>query len=504
MSYSSSFVHDYVRRLEQASYAGSRLHSGEIPCYDVRDTADRDLLVSASTPESFVLGTGASIFTDAILPAIASAASEVIFVTCFWAPSKTLSAFHDALAKLAAHRSALIRDAAARGAPPIAPLRVRICLSSRSVLQKLLHPQSRNGYIYPPSAWQKQLGLPGPALLSAAGIVLSVKSIFFLPFSVMHPKFVIIDRERAFIPSCNVSWESWLEGCVQVTGGAVLGLLSFYARTWEKDLDFRTPLEGQPSSSQRLDARETGLLAISSAAHYRVTIPPKAAALPTLVLPSTHHRNPRFRPLPWQASPEVPATPLNVAILELFDRAERSIYVQTPNLTCEPVVAALLEALKRGVDVAIVTSCNMMLLEQLLTAGTTTSRCIRLFISRFRQLKGDSLQDLEAGRPRIGRLRISYFQARPTSKSTGHEGRPLMASQSEEEEPVHTHLKLTIVDDEYTVLGSGNMDRASWYTSQELGVLFHDGGFAAAVKAGVDTVLDGRLKSVIDSTRDRG
>lgn len=33
-----------------------------------------------------------------------------------------------------------------------------------------------------------------------------------------------------------------------------------------------------------------------------------------------------------------------------------------------------------------------------------------------------------------------------------------------------SHVKCTVVDDELVVLGSENMDRASWFTSQELGV----------------------------------
>ena len=33
-----------------------------------------------------------------------------------------------------------------------------------------------------------------------------------------------------------------------------------------------------------------------------------------------------------------------------------------------------------------------------------------------------------------------------------------------------SHIKCTLVDEEVIVLSSGNMDRASWYTSQELGI----------------------------------
>ena len=39
--------------------------------------------------------------------------------------------------------------------------------------------------------------------------------------------------------------------------------------------------------------------------------------------------------------------------------------------------------------------------------------------------------------------------------------------------PVLSHFKMTMVDDDYLVLGSGNMDRASWWTSQEIGLLFY-------------------------------
>jgi phosphatidylserine/phosphatidylglycerophosphate/cardiolipin synthase-like enzyme len=67
------------------------------------------------------------------------------------------------------------------------------------------------------------------------------------------------------------------------------------------------------------------------------------------------------------------------------------------------------------------------------------------------------------------------------------------------EEPVHSHLKLTVVDGEYMVLGSGNMDRASWYTSQELGILFQSIDFAAAMMNAVSQALDGRLNAVFQS-----
>ncbi|KAL2265900.1 hypothetical protein VTJ83DRAFT_5252 [Remersonia thermophila] len=497
MSFSSSFVHEFLRRLELGNgfYPTSHASSWNraFPNLGLHDASERERLVTTSQPRSFRIGTGASIFIESLLPAILDAENEVILVTCFWAPSKTLAALHDALTTLAHGRRQRIQEALARGDAPIPPLRFRICFSSRSLLQKLFHPQSRHGYVYPPSAWSKKLGLPDPDVLEAGGIQLQAKSLFFLPFSVMHPKFVIIDRRRAFVPSCNISWEAWLEASVELTGDAVRELLSFYSRTWEDP--HVTP------DTERGEATESGEAYLegpagspSSGAHHHATFR-FPEPVPTLVLPSASHRNPRFRPFPWQKAPQPPGTPLNVAVLQLLEQAERSIYLQTPNITCQSVLSALLDALARGVDVTVVTNTGMMLLEQLVTSGTTTSWCVRSLVRQSKRLakrggQADPAEDTEVGH-RIGRLRVCYFRGRATDPQHRMEGH--------REEPVHSHLKLTVVDGRYVVLGSGNMDRASWYTSQELGILFVSCDFADSIKPGLDRALEGRLEVVFDS-----
>jgi phosphatidylserine/phosphatidylglycerophosphate/cardiolipin synthase-like enzyme len=181
--------------------------------------------------------------------------------------------------------------------------------------------------------------------------------------------------------------------------------------------------------------------------------------------------------------------------------------MQTPNLTCKPVISALLDALGRGVNVIIVTSRNMMLLEQLVTAGTTTSWCIRSFVRRYRAMitrdetaasRSTLVPDLEAGHTRPGQLHISYFHPHRDGKSAAvQRGSGTLVAP---EEPVQSHLKLTVVDGVYTVLGSGNMDRASWYTSQELGILFQSKDVAAATMSAVSGALDGRLDTVFQSS----
>ncbi|KAI1342300.1 hypothetical protein F5Y15DRAFT_337091 [Xylariaceae sp. FL0016] len=470
----------------------------ELPEYAVSDPGS---LILTSRPRSFEVGTGASIYARSLLPAILNAKKEVILVTCFWAPSSTLTCLSKTLEALAAVRQERVQHENVAGPDEevIPPLKIRICFSSRSLFQKLLHTSSRDGYTYPPSSWATKLGLPSPEVLEAGRIDLQVKSLFFLPFSVMHPKFLIIDRQKAWLPSCNVSWESWLEGCVEIAGDAVQGLLRFYYEVWDRDLkrgdqgQVHEGFESQCTNLKPPQASSIGLSAIQSPASFFIRL--EDTTLPTVLLPSSHHRNPQFRPFPWQSSSKCPPTPLNYAVLRLLEMAERNIYVQTPNLTCAAVLDALLDALDRGVNVTIVTSKNQMVLEQLLTAGTTTSLCLKSLIRRYdrlrdvrwpRDIHGDddsrSLADVEAQIGRRGSLKISYFRPRPENRAKGVP-----------EEPVHSHLKLTIVDGQFTILGSGNMDRASWFTSQELGVLFQSIDFVAAINNALDEALDARL-----------
>ncbi len=59
-----------------------------------------------------------------------------------------------------------------------------------------------------------------------------------------------------------------------------------------------------------------------------------------------------------------------------------------------------------------------------------------------------------------------------------------------------SHLKLAIIDQKITVLGSGNMDRASWYTSQELGVALISKDVAGKIRTCVNEALERRVDYV--------
>ena len=126
-----------------------------------------------------------------------------------------------------------------------------------------------------------------------------------------------------------------------------------------------------------------------------------------------------------------------------------------------------------------------MLLEQLLTAGTTTEICIWHLCRRYRKLLrstspstsiSSATADTEAQQPRLGSLKVFYFAPGAEDVNDRCSANKL-------------HFKSVIIDDNIVVLGSGNMDRASWYTSQELGVAFASRELAAQVQEEFRTFL---------------
>jgi phosphatidylserine/phosphatidylglycerophosphate/cardiolipin synthase-like enzyme len=473
------------------------------PNYYVPNTQS---LITSSTVHSFATGTGSTLY-ESLKPILESTNSELILVTCFWAQSSTLSTLSSVLRHLSA-------KAIHRGTDKI---RVRLCFSSLSLFQKLFHKQSTNGQYYSPDVWEKKLGLPPPSELT--GLDLTIKSVFILPFSVMHPKFMIIDRKTVVLPSCNISWEEWFEGYLTLSGAIADQFLHFYSAFWDR-MAPNVSTSSAALSQQRASAPswligepgmyDEGGVQLSHSHGYNINyfhpFTP-ASSIPTIFLPSPHHRNPRFSPFtsPDKTIRRAPPTPLNLFILTLLEKAERTIRIQTPNLTSPPVLSALLRALARGVHVRILTSERLMVLEQLVTAGTTTKRCINRLIKRYKKLSSPASSPPSSHRPRTretdeeaaiaaspirpGSLHISYFSPINGPKGRGQEGG----------EPQHSHLKMLIVDSEVLVLGSGNLDRASWFTSQELGVAVLDAAVTQRVGACVDEGMEGRSQCVFDS-----
>lgn len=481
--------------------------------YASRPDAASESLVPATSlrvPATLVdlhLGTGTSIFSALAPLLLHHTKHELLLVTCFWAPSPSLTILNSLLRDLS-HKALRLGHC----------IRVRLCFSSRTLLQKLFHCRSSRGYVYPQAELHDTLGLPPPH--DIPNLDLQVKSAFIQPFSVMHPKFILVDRTTAILPSCNVSWEDWFEAALTIKLPPRNPLFHFWQSFWSYGAAFQVPdaLHDEPPTSIA-DSADTVLndtpdspslsprklpppispstLSTTSASPLPLPITLDLSDSPDaniLFLPHPHHSNPHFRPWPLPA-PSPPSTPLNSCTLHLLANAEHSIWLLTPNLTAPPVLAALRDALRRGVAVSILSNDALMRTEQLLTAGTTTARCVRALQSWHRAAVRPAT-DPERAAP-LGPLRVAYFT--PSAADTRREAasrarrqvgllRPRAAVA-----PVKTHVKMCVVDDAVALLGSGNQDRASWFTSQEVG--FAVAGRVAGVWRGeVERALGGRLR----------
>lgn len=137
-----------------------------------------------------------------------------------------------------------------------------------------------------------------------------------------------------------------------------------------------------------------------------------------------------------------------------------------------------------------------MILEQIFTAGTFTEHEVRHLGRRYSQLKQKKKVEfrryeraLRRGRnlhepEKLGSLTVGYYKPK---------------APRDRNEPRKSHFKFVCVDDEITVLGSGNMDRASWYTSQEIGIAFFSRDLAIRLSESVENALEDRVKYVCQS-----
>ena len=97
------FPESFVKPWRDLLLSNRDQRSGDSPSYNTAEAIDS--LMTTSTPKLLYVGTGHTIFTRAILPAIASAKYSVHFVTCYWAASPSLDGLRQTLVKLAEARS---------------------------------------------------------------------------------------------------------------------------------------------------------------------------------------------------------------------------------------------------------------------------------------------------------------------------------------------------------------------------------------------------------------
>ncbi|EPS36263.1 hypothetical protein H072_10239 [Dactylellina haptotyla CBS 200.50] len=471
-------------------------------------------LLSETYLSSYDVGTGESL-TNLQCARALEAEYEVIIVTGFLHPSSASVRSLNRTLEVLATRQTLKN--VRRGTDNI--LKVHICFSSSGFLQKVLHTRDPKGRIWKEKEWKK-LGLADPTYLKGK-IDLTVKSLFFRPVGLLHGKYMIVDRRMLVVPSANLSWEEWLEGATtyicdpEATTTGTINVVKQFVRYWESV--WMVGEEPGPEEFERVwesfpvTVHEGGGSIIMD--KFKGTPVNQSKWLgwaPTIFLP--HPEQGSFPPV-WplgevqiiwriirklmgailEKGPDNDegylSNPQNAFIFAAIEGAEESIYLHTPNVTAKPIMNALVRAVKRGVTVEIVTSMGMMKWEQLVTAGTTTEKCLQKMVKEIGKFK-ESTPD---GAITTGGFFV--YQYNPTKRP---QLPPFVKNPNDNHKLTwydKSHVKCLIIDEQVVMLGSGNADRASWVTSQEVNIgLFLNKAKAGIVRQALVNALAGRLE----------
>jgi len=157
--------------------------------------------------------------------------------------------------------------------------------------------------------------------------------------------------------------------------------------------------------------------------------------------------------------------PQNEAWLSLIRHARQSIFIQTPDLNAAPLMEALAQALRRGVEVTYYVCFGYNDLGEMIPGqGGTNDQAARALIA-----------SLPEDGPERKLLRIHNYVGKDQSRPLHHS----LKARS-------CHVKLLIADGAVGVQGSGNQDTQSWFHSLEVNVMVDDEEVCARWREGVE------------------
>ncbi|KAH6603530.1 hypothetical protein Trco_008305 [Trichoderma cornu-damae] len=157
--------------------------------------------------------------------------------------------------------------------------------------------------------------------------------------------------------------------------------------------------------------------------------------------------------------------PQNEAWLSLIRNAEKSVFIQTPDLNAAPLISALAVALRRGVEVTYYVCFGYNDAGEIIPGqGGTNEQAARSLLSL-----------LPEDGPERKLLHIYDYVGK------------------DQDHPIHQcfrarccHVKLLIVDDSVGIQGSGNQDTQSWFHSQEINVMVDSSEICLKWREGIE------------------
>lgn len=471
---------------------------------------DADPLSSVVSPP--LMGSHGTVPLTAIAPlvdiirhvsnVIVRAETEVIFITCNWAPSVAQRLIRNALIELS-------RRAGERKQRVVVKL-----MYDKATPASAIDPHQR---VKPSTYTSKNVQLPAPE--EVPNLDMEVVSLHKLVLGTLHAKFCVVDRKIAVVMSNNMEDNANIEMMTHLEGPIVDSIYDSALITWKHQLDPPLPSHNSPAAAgglptssqeplylnrgpgidqQRIAAAGQSQPALPEhtpedphfdadligeiermqscystkqgetrlqAANRQLNLAIKSPIPPTgPEIPDGHEMTPYIStsteyPVPIAMVSRPPYgnvdsknvfVPQNEAWLSLIRNAKQSIFIQTPDLNAAPLIPALAAALKRGVEITYYVCFGYNDAGEIIPSqGGTNEQAARSLLSL-----------LPEDGPERKLLHIFDYVGK------------------DQDHPIHQsfrtrtcHVKLLIADDSVGVQGSGNQDTQSWFHSQELNVM---------------------------------
>jgi len=243
-----------------------------------------------------------------------------------------------------------------------------------------------------------------------------VKNVHTRLLGTLHSKMILVDGHHAVLGSKNLDGDAAFEWMFTLEGAVTRSMRSDFENIWNEKL---------PS--------------LPSKTFYG---PRPGVDVPVVVLSRVQSNNllsTRFR------------NPQNYGWLSALANARRKVYIQTPNFTVEVVAKAVLDAVRRGIAVTIVTSYDL---------SSSSQKIYKYNVSDDKGTAKWMFEQLKNDPKAAARLRICWFVS-----ADRKEANPQPTAED------YSHVKFMNVDDEISIAGSGNMDAQTVYRSREDNVL---------------------------------
>lgn len=156
-------------------------------------------------------------------------------------------------------------------------------------------------------------------------------------------------------------------------------------------------------------------------------------------------------------------TPQNEAWLSAIRHAERTIFIQSPDINAVPLLPEVIAAVKRGVEVTMFACLGYNDLGELLPLQGGTNEMI--FHGLVKKLSTPEEKK---------RLKLHFYVAKDQIEPLNNKFKQRSC-----------HIKLLIVDGHIGIQGSGNQDTQSWFHSQEVNIMIESPSTCEAWMRGI-------------------